>query len=751
MSRASVNFQALAHHLQAFHANLIPTLVSGGSVRGHEYHAASVFGGHGDSFKFNMLTGKWADFANPEHKGGDIISLYALVHNVTNLEAAKQLADMTSFNFTPQSALSEKLPSMIHGKYGSPSGFWLYKNNRGINSALVIRYDPANERKQFLQWHFSTAENKWIPKAHPDPRPLYKLDQIERNKQKTIVLCEGEKSAEAAQELFGEEHISTCWMGGAQAHSKTDFSPLFGRSVILWPDSDDAGKSAMAAISKKIVLQVAQLSAIDPKPDDPQGYDAHDLLQTAPDILTFDEFLNDRLKTLKSIAAPVASQPSPALPELGSETQKVTGVASLYSEDQQDADFLSESNMMVLWQQVGLAMKSQTKPYLNEQNIMRIIKKDHKLNMCVYYDEFLKSYMSTFSAARPESFSDITFTKFKLFIQEQYGLGDISTSTIKESLRYYASGTIKNEVADYLKTLKWDGNPRIESFMHLIYGAENNAYNSAVSRIFWLSLVARIIEPACKADIMVILEGGQGIQKSSSLEEIGSLMGRDFYSVAGKRLDNKDFYIGLQGKFIVEMGEINAILKNSDEDIKEMLSTRIDHYRIPYASEATPNARTNIFVGTTNQENYLRDETGSRRFLPVKCTDVNMELLKEHKLQFFAEALHRKLQGEDHWEFPKDLAKAETDLRMEMDDIWTDPIMDYCSIFREVKISDIATMALNMPTSQQDNKALTRISKILKRNGFVKAQSRDENGRCWIYINANNNGINKSWTHKLRP
>jgi predicted P-loop ATPase len=745
MKKASVNFQLLAEHLQKYNANLIPTIVSGGKSEGYEYTAASVFGGQGNSFKFNTLTGKWADFANESHRGNDIISLYALVHNMSNLDAAKILADLTSYNFSAEQSLSDKLPNLISGKYGQPSGYWVYKNKRGLNVALVVRYDPADEKKQFSQWHFSQLDNKWNPKAHPDPRPLFKLDQIERYPNKTIILCEGEKAAEAAQELYGDDFIATCWLGGAQAHTKTDFSPMYGKNVIIWPDADEVGIKTMASIAAKLVIHAISLTSIQPLPTDPKGFDAYDLLQQAPDFFAFDEYLDKRISIIK--AASVAKS-DPALPE--SDNHTVTGVALPYSEDEQELDIYREANMVQKWQDTNLAMKSQTKPFLNEQNVLRILKRDTKLNLSVYFDEFFKTYMSTFGSTRPESFSDITFTKFKLFLQEEFGLGDISTATIKESLRYHASQTTKNEVADYLRSLKWDGQPRIDSFMHVIYGADNTEYNTAASRIFWLSMVARILEPATKADIMIILEGDQGIQKSASLEEIGSLNGRCFYATAGKKLDNKDFYIGLTGKFIIEMGEINVLLKNSDEEIKEMLSTRIDNFRIPYASEATPNARTNIFVGTTNQENYLRDETGSRRFLPVRCKSVNMDLLKDVKLQLFAEAVYRKQQGENHWVFPKELAKEETDQRMEIDDIWTDDVLKYCydNKYQYVKITDVARDCLHISIDKQDQRALNRISKILKKAGFTKYQMREDGRKSWVFQDMAQVSSKKTWVDR---
>jgi len=747
MSKASINFELLASELNNYITSFVPRWISGGEQKGNEYHAASIYGGKGDSFRINLSTGKWSDFANDDHKGHNLIQLYAAINNVKPSFAAATLAEMIGFQSTHPDNLSDKLPNMISSKHGKPTKHWIYRSKRGFPCALVVRYDPPQERKQFTQWHFSQTEQKWIPKAHPDLRPLYQLDKLDRNPSLPVVVCEGEKAADACQSLYGDTAIATCWLGGSQALSKTDFSPLYGRSVTLWPDNDEAGIMAMTKLSKLIVLRVSSLFCINPDKQDPEKFDADDLLLKAPSIHEFSTYLSTRTKVIKAISS--ASSPAVVSPTNNEDSQTgemapIHGIAEPYSEDDQELAILNDSRVMVKWEKLGLMMKSETKVYQNETNVIKILQQTPKFKASVYYDDFFKSYMSTFGSTKPESFSDITFTRFKLAVQSEYGMGDISTATIKEALRYYASGVIRNEVSDYLKTLKWDGQPRIESFMNLIYGADNSPYNSAVSRIFWLSLAARILDPGCKADIMVILEGGQGIQKSSSLEEIGSLLGRDFYSVAGKKLDNKDFYIGLQGKFIVEMGEINAILKNSDEDIKEMLSTRIDNYRIPYATESTPNSRTNIFVGTTNQENYLRDETGSRRFLPVKCSEVNMDLLRDNKLQFFAEAVHRKLSGEDHWEFPKDLAKIETEKRMEIEDPWFDYVEEFCSGLKNVRTIDVM-YHLQLEPKRQERKEANRIAKILKKLKYEVVKKRVNGEPTWIFENNNINSNNTSW------
>lgn len=724
MSRASINFERLASELTARSHEFVPRWITGGKQRGNEYRAATINGGDGDSFSINLLTGKWADFATNQ-TGGDLISLYAEIHNLSNYESAKVLAEMIGFQ--EDLTGSNTLPNLNHSMYGPPVAYWAYHNKKGLIVALVARYKDG-DKKQFTQWRFNFATQKWEPKALESDRPLYNLHILDKYPSKKVLICEGEKAAVAAQKLVGEEYIATCWSSGSTAIAKTDFSPLNNRDVVLWPDNDDAGKKAMEKLALKISMNVNSLAILNPKPEDPQKFDAFDLLEKAPKDAEFIKYINDRFFILK--AAPSTKKNVVALDDEKPLPNVVSGVALPYDEDSQEYELANSAGVSRKWKDFGLMMKTETKVYQNEANIVKILTSQEPT---VYYDEFFKSYMNTYQVVVPEKFNDITFIRYKLYFQKTFRFGDVSGVVIENSLAYVASQTVKNDLASKLNSLEWDRKPRINDFFKDIYGVEDSEYTSATSRIFWLSMVARILKPSVKADIMVILEGDQGIQKSTSLEEIGDIFNINGYSVSGKKLDNKDFYINLAGKFIVEMAEINVLLKNSDEDIKEMLSTREDHYRIPYAKGSQAHSRTNIFVGTTNQENYLRDETGARRFLPVKCNKVDFELLRENKMQYFAEAVHRLNAGEDHWLFPKDAAKEQTDARMETDDPWTDQVDSFCRRIRYVRVSDVLSISLGLQTYQQGRRESNRVVKILRRLGYRSCIKREKDAvfKCW--------------------
>ena len=197
-------------------------------------------------------------------------------------------------------------------------------------------------------------------------------------------------------------------------------------------------------------------------------------------------------------------------------------------------------------------------------------------------------------------------------------------------------------VRDYLDALQWDGERRLDRFLLDYCGAvidgatetekaKHESYLRAVTRCFFISGVARIMEPGCKVDSTLILEGVQGTLKSSLLR---ALAVRDdwFSDSLPHDLASKDARQHLAGVWIVELSEIAQFRRSEVESVKDYLSCQIDRYRPPYARSDVAVPRQNIFVGTTNADVYLHDTTGNRRFWPVKITMIRLgEAQSDHR------------------------------------------------------------------------------------------------------------------------
>lgn len=205
-------------------------------------------------------------------------------------------------------------------------------------------------------------------------------------------------------------------------------------------------------------------------------------------------------------------------------------------------------------------------------------------------------------------------------------------------------------VIDYLDSLPaWDGESRCESLLIDCLGAEDNAYVREVTRKTLVAAIARVKEPGCKFDTMLVLCGTQGIGKSTLIARLS----KGWFSDSLRLQDTKDKTAAekLQGAWILEIGELAGLGKTDSGVLKSFLSSQNDRYRAAFGRRVTPHPRQCIFFGTTNaEEGFLRDETGGRRFFPINVKGtpgvVEWELSEDTVDQIWAEALHLYNEGE---------------------------------------------------------------------------------------------------------
>lgn len=219
-----------------------------------------------------------------------------------------------------------------------------------------------------------------------------------------------------------------------------------------------------------------------------------------------------------------------------------------------------------------------------------------------------------------------------------------------------------DSAADYLKSLKWDGTNRLETWLHDTYGTQNDVYHRAVGSNWLKGMVKRLVEPGCKFDYVLVLEGKQDLKKSMSLNV---LVGREWYVETTMSTDSKDFFMQFLGKALIEFSEGETLSRTETKRMKAIITMQSDRYRPSYGRASVDFPRRCVFAMTTNQEEYLKDETGNRRWLPVAVEQVaNVEWLAENREQLFAEAYHRVVElKETTWDFPKEETLAAQDAR----------------------------------------------------------------------------------------
>jgi len=201
-------------------------------------------------------------------------------------------------------------------------------------------------------------------------------------------------------------------------------------------------------------------------------------------------------------------------------------------------------------------------------------------------------------------------------------------------------------VRDWLEHVRWDGTPRIETWTSTYLGADPTAFHHTVGALWLISAVARIFRPGAKADHMLILEGPQGARKSTALKV---LAGEEWFTDELPELGSKDAAIHLQGIWIVEIAELDAIGRAEVSRIKAFLTRTTDRFRPPYGRYTVEVPRQCVFAGTVNPDTYLRDETGNRRFWPLRCGTIDIASLARDRDHLWAEAVHRFREGAIWW------------------------------------------------------------------------------------------------------
>lgn len=295
------------------------------------------------------------------------------------------------------------------------------------------------------------------------------------------------------------------------------------------------------------------------------------------------------------------------------------------------------------------------------KNVVLILSNDIRLTGAFFFDAFkerpivngdlpwvsLKDRTSTV-------WNDTDDAGLRWFLESEYKID--SVSKIRDAVDMAMLEKIRHPVREYLESLVWDQVERMETLFIKYLGAEDSLYTRAVTRAALIGAVARIMTPGCKHDHMLVLVGPQGCRKSTTLAKLG----REWFSDSLFTMSGKDAYEQLQGYWIIELGEMAAARKSEVEQIKSFISKQSDNYRAAYARRTQDHPRQCAFFGSTNDDEFLRDATGARRFWPVVVDNtgrVMSEKLDENEVdQIWAEAVVAFKAGE-HWYLSDDAEK----------------------------------------------------------------------------------------------
>lgn len=322
--------------------------------------------------------------------------------------------------------------------------------------------------------------------------------------------------------------------------------------------------------------------------------------------------------------------------------------------------------------------------------------------------------------------------RIRIWLDVAYGIRVSQADTVM-AVELVAQADPYHPICDWLDGLEWDGVARADGWLVDYCGSPDRRIVRAYARRWLISAVARVYRPGCKVDTTLILQGDQGLGKSRALR---LLAGGDWFADTVIDLRNKDAMLALRRVWLYEMAELDQVARSEVTAVKAFLSSQVDYYRPPYGRAVSAYPRQCVIVGSSNEDTFLRDSTGSRRFWPVQTgangKPIDLDGLASVRDQLWAEAVALFRADEPWW-----LTPAEEERRIESAplfsevDAWQDPILAWLASRGggPVAIATVWTEALGKRLGDLRQGHSMRIARILRGDGWVRRHTRS--GKVW--------------------
>jgi predicted P-loop ATPase len=374
------------------------------------------------------------------------------------------------------------------------------------------------------------------------------------------------------------------------------------------------------------------------------------------------------------------------------------------------------------------------RPIPNLANAMLALRSDPAFKDMFAYDEMLRAAMlmraidEPAGAFKPRALTDVDVGKLQEMLQK------LALVRLPKDIAHQAVDIVAHErrfhpVRDYLDGLVWDGTSRVRGWLADYLGAEATVYTERVGLMFLISMVARIFEPGSKVDHMLVVEGSQGEMKSTACRILG---GQWFSDSLPEVNAGKDVSQHLRGKWLIEVAEMHATSRAEATLLKSFISRTHEQYRPSYGRREVNEPRQCVFIGTTNRNAYLKDETGGRRFWPIKAGTIKIDAIAGDRDQLFAEAVKLYRDGVPWWpdrNFEREHIMPQQADRYE-NDAWEESIAAYVKTRDRVTIGEVAKLALFIETPRIGTADQRRIAAVLDQLGWQRLP-KDWQGKRW--------------------
>jgi predicted P-loop ATPase len=577
-----------------------------------------------------------------------------------------------------------------------------YPDESGELLFQVVRFDPRDFRQRRPDgkggWEWSTTGVRKV---------LYRLPELIAAPSDTAVyVAEGEKDVENIVKL---DLVATCNPGGAAAKGtgkrpskpkwRSEFNQFFvGRDVVILPDNDDVGRDHARAVATNLCPLARQVRIVELPGLSPHG-DVSDWL---------------------------------AAGGTRAELKRLATAAPLF-----ESQVREEAAGTPLWQgKLILSQNGNTKPLL--ANAIIAFREVPEWAGTLWFDAFhqrtvIRGTPPWRTSEEPDQEWTGTHDILAADWLQHAGIC-VSPDVAGQAVEAVARDRRFHPVLDYLSRCRWDGEPRLDTWTIGYLGTEDNPYARAVAARWMIAAVARVTAPGCKADCALILEGSQGSLKSTALKTLGSPFTDDISD-----LGTKDAAMQLAGIWILELAELDSMSRGDISRIKAFMSRTTDRFRPPYGRRVVEQPRQCVVAGTVNHNEYLRDETGGRRFWPLACEKkIDINGLDRARDQLWAEARDRYLADEPWWldTTELDAAAAVEQADRYLTDVWDEPIRRYVKAKATVTIGEVLEDAIGRHIEEWTQPDANRVARCLRALGWQRKQIRFGPGpkdREWRY------------------
>lgn len=620
----------------------------------------------------------------------------APVQNPRPAPAAKRVATYKE-GWTPIAPVPPNVlgPNFSHHERKNPAHIATYRVGDNLYG-YVVRFIGSDGRKITMPYVWASSSRdgsqKWVWRGWEEPRPLfYPGGQAPAGR--TVVVVEGEIKGEVLQRVLDAVaagvYCVVSWPNGSKSWRKADWSWLAGCAVLLWPDcdskrekptaqerkacvddaalealeaqkpylpeADQPGMAAMIGIgtllreSHGCTVSMLPIPAIGTKPD---GWDARDAIEidgwSGEDVLQF----FGRAQTLQ------AQAPEKAKPKL----KVVLGGKSADSDGPVSTGGGAGgggNNGGVPWWLEPYWDPEKGRWAVSRKLVIAALEHDDDLRGVVAYNELTNSIQCRKAWPWPHAVvgevKGVDSLLLGNYLTKKYKLPSIPKNALEEALQTVAHAERYHPIREWLASLEWDGKPRLDKWLMYVIGespktihAQHAEYLMLVGRFWLLGMVNRVMEPGCKFDYCPVLEGVGGLRKST-LAKV--LAGKPYFSDTPFEIGKgKEGQEQVNGVWVYELAELSTMSKSDINAIKAFISSEVDRYRVAYGATVESFPRQCVLVGTTNEDTYLRDRTGNRRWWPFPVRhQINTEWVERFREQLFAEAFARYLQGERYY------------------------------------------------------------------------------------------------------